>query len=41
MREAGINKVLYYRTKEFGSYYKGYPKASEISLVDAVKNWET
>lgn len=41
MREAGIDKVLYYRTKEFDSYCKGYPKTSEISLVDAIMKWET
>jgi hypothetical protein len=41
MREAGIDKVLYYRTKEFDSYCKGYPKMSEISLVDEVMRWET
>lgn len=41
MREAGIDKVLYYRTKEFDSYCKGYPKTSKISLVDAVMKWET
>ncbi|KAJ5111726.1 hypothetical protein NUU61_001356 [Penicillium alfredii] len=40
MREAGIDKVLYYRTKEFDSYCKGYPKTSEISLVDAMMKWE-
>ncbi|KAJ6041556.1 uncharacterized protein N7446_010562 [Penicillium canescens] len=41
MREAGIDKVLYYRTKQFDSYCKGYPKTSEISLVDAIMKWET
>ncbi|GLI82207.1 hypothetical protein PoHVEF18_010616 [Penicillium ochrochloron] len=41
MREAGIDKVLYYRTKEFDSYCKGYPKTSEISLVDEIMKWET
>lgn len=41
MREAGIDKVLYYRAKEFDSYCKGYPKTSEISLVDAMMKWET
>jgi hypothetical protein len=41
MREAGIDKVLYYRTKEFDSYCKGYPKTSKISLVDAIMKWET
>ncbi|KAJ5938358.1 hypothetical protein N7466_001492 [Penicillium verhagenii] len=41
MREAGIEKVLYYRTKEFDSYCKGYPKTAEISLVDTIMSWET
>jgi hypothetical protein len=41
MRKAGIDKVLYYRTKEFDSFCKGYPKTSEISLVDAIMKWET
>jgi hypothetical protein len=41
MREAGIDKVLYYRTKEFDSYCRGYPKTAKISLVDAVMPWET
>ncbi|KAJ5543711.1 hypothetical protein N7513_007219 [Penicillium frequentans] len=41
MREAGIDKVLYYRTKEFDSYCKGYPKTAEISLVDTIMSWET
>ncbi|KAL3260534.1 hypothetical protein ABHI18_004509 [Aspergillus niger] len=40
MREAGIEKALYYRTKEFDSYCKGYPKTSKISLVDTIKKWE-
>ncbi|KAJ5713148.1 uncharacterized protein N7483_010329 [Penicillium malachiteum] len=41
MREVGIDKVLYYRTKEFDSYCRGYPKTAEISLVDATMSWET
>ncbi|KAJ5481256.1 hypothetical protein N7475_000068 [Penicillium sp. IBT 31633x] len=41
MREVGIEKVLYYRTKELDSYYKGYPKLSGISLMGTIKNWET
>lgn len=41
MREAGIDKALYYRTKEFDSYCKGYPKTAEISLVDTIMSWET
>ncbi|KAJ5460929.1 uncharacterized protein N7458_002481 [Penicillium daleae] len=41
MREVRIEKSLYYRTKEFDSYCKGYPKTSEISLVDAILKWQT
>ncbi|KAJ5555971.1 hypothetical protein N7513_003613 [Penicillium frequentans] len=41
MREAGIDKVLYYRMKEFDNYCKGYPKTAEISLVDTIMSWET
>lgn len=41
MREAGIDKALYYRTQEFDGYCKAYPKTSEMSLVDAIKKWET
>ena len=41
MREAGIDKALYYRTREFDSYCKGYPKSAEISLVEAIMKWET
>ncbi|KAJ6001216.1 hypothetical protein N7481_001625 [Penicillium waksmanii] len=40
MRDVGIEKVLYYRTKEFGSYCKGNPKTSETSRVDTIKKWE-
>ncbi|KAJ5982539.1 hypothetical protein N7451_012639 [Penicillium sp. IBT 35674x] len=40
MREAGIEKFLYYRTKEFDSYCRGYPKTAEVSLVDTVTLWE-
>ncbi|KAJ5449688.1 uncharacterized protein N7458_006137 [Penicillium daleae] len=36
MRKVGIEKALYYRIKEFDSYYKGYPKTLEISLVDTI-----
>lgn len=40
MRKAGVDKILFYRTKEFDSYCKGYPKNSEASLVDTVAKWE-
>ena len=41
MREVGIDKVLYYRTKEFDNYCRGYPGTSAIPLVDTIMNWET
>jgi hypothetical protein len=40
MREAGVDKILFYRTKEFDSFCKGYSKASETPLVDKVLRWE-
>ncbi|KAA8648116.1 hypothetical protein EYZ11_012048 [Aspergillus tanneri] len=40
MRKAGVDKILLYRTKDFDSYCKGYPKNSEVSLVDTVVKWE-
>ncbi|CDM37263.1 hypothetical protein DTO013E5_8369 [Penicillium roqueforti] len=40
MREAGIEKILFYRTKEFDSFCRGYSKTSETPLVDKVLRWE-
>ena len=40
MRKAGIEKILFYRTKEFDSYCKGYPKNLETSLVETIVKWE-
>ena len=40
MRDIGIEKVFYYRTKEFDSYCKGYPKTADICLLDTIKKWE-
>lgn len=40
MRKAGVEKILFYRTKEFDSYCKGYPKNLETSLVDMIVKWE-
>ncbi|EAW08830.1 uncharacterized protein ACLA_097710 [Aspergillus clavatus NRRL 1] len=40
MRKAGVHRILFYRTKEFDEYCKGYPRPSEISLLDMVLSWE-
>lgn len=40
MRKAGVDKILFYRTKDFDSYCKGYPKNTEVSLLDTVLSWE-
>ncbi|KAI2671308.1 hypothetical protein LCP963914a_9669 [Penicillium roqueforti] len=40
MREAGVDKILLYRTKEFDSFCRGYSKTSETLLVDKVLRWE-
>ncbi|KAI7974218.1 hypothetical protein EIK77_004970 [Talaromyces pinophilus] len=40
MRQAGINKVLLYRTKEFDTYCKSYPRDAASSLTDVVLSWE-
>lgn len=40
MRDIGIEKVFYYRTKEFDSYCKGYLKTAEICLLDTIKKRE-
>lgn len=40
MREAGVDKILLYRTKEFDSFCRGYSKTSETPLVDKVLRWE-
>ncbi|KAJ6069133.1 hypothetical protein N7499_011020 [Penicillium canescens] len=34
IREAGVNKILLYRIKEFDSFCRGYSKTSETLLVD-------
>ncbi|KAJ5709036.1 hypothetical protein N7493_010370, partial [Penicillium malachiteum] len=41
MRQTGIDKVLYYRTKEFDSYCRGYLRILAIPLLDIIINWET
>ncbi|KAE8383917.1 hypothetical protein BDV26DRAFT_277124 [Aspergillus bertholletiae] len=40
MREAGIDRILFYRTKEFDTHCKEYPKTNEITLLDTVLSWE-
>lgn len=40
MREAGVDKVLLYRTKDFDSFCKSYPRKSVTSLVDLMATWE-
>ncbi|KAJ5111474.1 hypothetical protein N7532_002009 [Penicillium argentinense] len=40
MREAGVDKILFYRTKEFDNFCRGYCKTSETPLLDKVLRWE-
>lgn len=41
LRQAGICKILYYRTKEFDNYcQKASKKETEISLVETIKSWD-
>ncbi|KAL2811818.1 hypothetical protein BDW59DRAFT_167948 [Aspergillus cavernicola] len=40
MREAGVEKILLYRTKEFDNYCKAYPKTADKSACDTVQLWE-
>lgn len=40
MRKAGLDKILFYRTKEFDKYCKEYPRKSEHTLLDTITSWE-
>jgi len=40
MRAAGLDRILFYRTNEFDSFCKSYPKRSETSLIDLMVAWE-
>ncbi|OKL55571.1 hypothetical protein UA08_09154 [Talaromyces atroroseus] len=41
LRQAGICKTLYYRTKEFDNYcQKASKRETEISLVETIKSWD-
>ncbi|KAE8414835.1 hypothetical protein BDV36DRAFT_298671 [Aspergillus pseudocaelatus] len=39
MCETGIDRILFYRTKEFDNYCKEYPKTNEITLLETVLSW--
>lgn len=40
IREAGAERILFYRTKEFDTYCLLYPEESEVPLVQRVLGWE-
>lgn len=40
IREAGVYKVLLYRSKEFDSFCRSYSRTAEISLMNKVLKWE-
>ncbi|OQE13978.1 hypothetical protein PENSTE_c040G06747 [Penicillium steckii] len=40
MREAGVYKILLYRSKEFDSFCRSYSRTAEISLVNKILMWE-
>ncbi|KAJ5882748.1 uncharacterized protein N7473_011182 [Penicillium subrubescens] len=40
MRQAGVDKILLYRTKEFDRFCKSYPSDAGASLVELVRLWE-
>lgn len=40
MRNAGVDKILLYRTKEFDRFYKGYTSEERSSLIETVRLWE-
>ncbi|KAJ5971804.1 uncharacterized protein N7479_001722 [Penicillium vulpinum] len=40
MRNAGVDKILLYRTKEFDRFCKSYSSEAGASLVEMVRNWE-
>ncbi|KAI2676857.1 hypothetical protein LCP963914a_8152 [Penicillium roqueforti] len=40
MRNAGVDKILLYRTKEFDRFCKSCSSESGASLVEMVRNWE-
>ncbi|KAJ5367864.1 hypothetical protein N7541_001805 [Penicillium brevicompactum] len=40
MRNAGVDKILLYRTKEFDRFCKSYSSEAGASLVEMARNWE-
>ena len=40
LREAGAEKVLNYRTRDFDCYCKWYRRSSTVSLVQKIPEWE-
>ncbi|GLA33084.1 hypothetical protein AnigIFM63326_002166 [Aspergillus niger] len=40
MRNAGVDRLLLYRTKEFGNFCIEYPNDTEASLVERVQQWD-
>ncbi|GKZ75173.1 hypothetical protein AnigIFM50267_002907 [Aspergillus niger] len=40
MRNAGVDRILLYRTKEFDSFCIEYPNDTEPSLVERVQQWD-
>jgi hypothetical protein len=40
MRKAKVDKILFYRTKDFDKYCKRYSRNSKPSLLDTVLSWE-
>ncbi|KAJ5033203.1 hypothetical protein NUH16_003119 [Penicillium rubens] len=40
MRNAGVDKIVLYRTKEFDRFCKSYSSEAGASLVEMVRNWE-
>ena len=40
MRNAGVEKILLYRTKEFDHFCKSYSSEAGASLIEMARNWE-
>ncbi|GFG06771.1 hypothetical protein IFM61392_04515 [Aspergillus lentulus] len=40
MRNAGVDRILLYRTKEFDSFCIEYPTDTEPSLVETIQQWD-
>jgi hypothetical protein len=40
MRNAGVDRILLYRTKEFDNFCHEYPKDTEPSLLETIQRWD-